>query len=69
MLNQDTKQREIILDQGRCHGCMGCHEMCPALIGWDEENDRPILKKNKATEEEIQEAMACCPKDCFELGE
>jgi ferredoxin len=48
---------------------MGCVEMCPDIVGWDAETERPYLKHQDATEEEIQDAMACCPKDCFEFAD
>ncbi|MGE4292162.1 MAG: ferredoxin [Desulfovibrio sp.] len=67
-MHEDTQKRPLILHLERCHGCMGCAELCPAVVGWDEDNERPFLKRLEVTEGEIQEAMACCPKDCFEFS-
>jgi ferredoxin len=61
--------REIGLDLGRCHGCMGCVELAPELFEWDDDNDQPRLRKGRATEEEVREVMACCPKDCIFLAD
>lgn len=60
---------EILLDLGPCHGCSGCHEMCPEIFGWDDDNDRPYLKRPDATEEEIREALSLCPKECIQLAD
>ncbi|MDD4732986.1 MAG: ferredoxin [Desulfovibrio sp.] len=68
-MTETNIQRPICLDLGRCHGCMGCVEMCPDIVGWDTETERPYLKRQDATEAEIQDAMACCPKDCFEFAD
>lgn len=68
-MSDNKKLRPINLDLGRCHGCMGCVEMCPNVVGWDEENERPFLKRHEASEDEFQEALACCPKDCFEFAD
>lgn len=67
MSTSETK-RPLTLDLSRCHGCMGCVEMCPEVVGWDEANQRPFLKRLEVSEEEIREAMANCPKDCFEFA-
>ena len=61
------QEQEIILDLGPCTGCTGCHELCPKIFGWDENTDRPCLKRTTATPEEIRDAMAACPGDCIEL--
>lgn len=65
----ETKTHEIGLDLGRCHGCMGCVELNPEIFEWDENNDQPHLLKGRASEEEIQEVIACCPKDCIFLAD
>lgn len=68
-MNDTNRKRPLSLDLGPCHGCMGCVEMCPEIVGWDDETERPYLKRQEATEEEIRDAMSCCPKDCFEFTE
>jgi hypothetical protein len=68
-MSESENKRHVTLNLEHCHGCMGCVEMCPEVVGWNDANDRPYLKRLDVTEEEIQEAMACCPKDCFEFEE
>ena len=60
-------EREIILDLGTCTACTGCVELCPDIFGWDENTDRPYLKRTRATPEELQDVIAVCPGDCISL--
>lgn len=57
--------REITLDTGRCNGCLGCVGLNPDVFGWDENLGLPFLKRDRATPEEINEALTCCPKQCI----
>ena len=63
------EQREIILDLGPCTACTGCRELCPEIFDWDENTDRPCLKRSTATEEELRDIVASCPGDCISLLE
>ncbi|WP_243546812.1 ferredoxin [Pseudodesulfovibrio tunisiensis] len=66
-MNDKTNEhlREIGLDLGECHACQACAELNPEIFEWDETLDRPVVKKSHVTEEEVREAMSCCPKDCI----
>lgn len=62
-----TEKREVSINLAECNRCMGCVDMCPELFEWDDENDCPVLKRTEANEEEVREALTCCPSDCIEL--
>lgn len=65
MSQNDT--HEVGLDLGNCSCCMGCVELNPDVFAWDDNLDQPQLLKSEATEEEMQDVVACCPKDCIYL--
>ncbi|MBU1610637.1 MAG: ferredoxin [Proteobacteria bacterium] len=68
-MSHTETSKEIGLDLAHCSCCQGCVEINPDIFEWDDNNDMPHLLKDKATEEELQEIMACCPKDCIYLLE
>lgn len=61
-------EHDILFELSECNNCMGCIDLNPEIFGWDENTDRPYLKKNKATEDEIRDALSCCPGDCISLA-
>ncbi|WP_147821126.1 ferredoxin [Salidesulfovibrio onnuriiensis] len=62
-----TQLREVSLEPMACNGCRGCIELNPDIFGWDDLSDRPFLITDKADEEDIRDAMTCCPGDCISL--
>lgn len=56
---------EVLLDLSRCNACSGCAGVCPEIFGWDEDMERPYLKRHFATHDEVREAIALCPKRCI----
>lgn len=63
------REHEIILDTGRCSGCLGCVGLNPDIFDWDDTLGLPTLKRDRATAEEIHDALVCCPKQCISLGD
>ncbi len=63
----NKKEQEIGLDLADCSSCQGCVELTPDIFKWDENLDQPQLLKSHATQEKMQEIIACCPKDCIFL--
>jgi len=61
----DETLHEVLLDPSRCNACTGCSEICPEVFGWDDDMERPVLKRQLATHEEVREAIALCPKRCI----
>jgi ferredoxin len=61
----DTQKKEIGLDLSACNGCTGCIDLNPDIFGWDDNTERPFLIKSEATEEEIADAIMCCPGECI----
>jgi len=64
-MTKHSKKRHVELDLGTCNGCQGCVDLNPDIFAWDEATDRPLVVKAKATLEEIQDALNCCPGDCI----
>lgn len=61
------KKKEIILDLSECNSCTGCTDLNPEIFGWDDDQNKPFLKRFEATEEEIRDSISCCPGDCISL--
>lgn len=62
---QNDMHHEVLLDLSRCNACSGCCEICPEIFEWDEDQERPCLKRQEATHDEVREAIALCPKRCI----
>ena len=56
---------DVFIDLSRCNACTGCSEICPEVFGWDPDLERPYLTRQKATHDEVREAIALCPKRCI----
>lgn len=58
----------ISIDDYLCKGCGACAMEEPEIFIVDEENDR-VLAKDEPVEltEDIERAIAYCPKDCIEI--
>jgi ferredoxin len=58
----------ISIDDYRCKGCGACAMEEPKIFTVDDENDR-IVAKDEPVEltEDIERAIAYCPKDCIEI--
>jgi len=62
---QNAAQHEVLMDLSRCNACSGCCEICPDIFEWDDDLERPNLRRHKATHDEVREAIALCPKRCI----
>jgi len=55
-----------VIDIRECSDCGTCLELCPAVF---RRNDVPgfieILELPEYPEDEIREAISCCPRDCI----
>lgn len=71
LLDDADQEPELVfsLYRGACKGCQACVELLPECFDWDEDDDKPVLKKDCAPESRIRECMAYCPEDCIELDE
>lgn len=61
-----TKTRKISVSWCGCKGCEVCSEAAPEYIGWDADNERPILLNEDVPEDVAQMLISYCPKDCIE---
>jgi ferredoxin len=46
---------------------MGCVEAAPEFFAYDEAADAVVVLRDRATAEDIREALNVCPKDCIIL--
>ena len=59
-------KRILIIDIGRCTECLGCLELAPEAIRYNEDTGcLEVIDLDRYPEEKIREAMKCCPKDCI----
>lgn len=62
--------RAPVIDMYECSDCGTCLEICPSVFKRNE--DTGIIEVAELPcypEEDIQEAISCCPKDCISLEE
>ena len=50
-----------------CNACMGCVEAAPEFFAYDEATDAVVILRDRATEDDVREALNACPKDCIIL--
>ncbi len=62
---QTDMHHEVLLDISRCNACTGCTEICPDIFEWDDDLERPSLRRQTATHDEVREAIALCPRRCI----
>jgi ferredoxin len=56
---------EVMVDPSECNACSGCCDICPDIFEWDQDLERPSLKRQFATHDEIREAISLCPRRCI----
>ncbi|MCF8144641.1 MAG: ferredoxin [Deltaproteobacteria bacterium] len=59
-------RRVPVIDIRECSDCGTCLELCPSVF-WKNEVSGiiEIRELPRYPEDEIREAMSCCPKDCI----
>jgi ferredoxin len=54
-----------VVDMKECTDCESCLHLCPEVFKRNEETGYiEIIALDQYPEEDIQEVMNCCPKDC-----
>ena len=55
-----------VIDSSECSDCESCVEVCPSVFRINEETGMiEAVELSQYPEEEIREAISCCPKDCI----
>ena len=55
-----------VIDISECTYCESCIEVCPTVFRINEETGiLEVAELSEYPEEEILEAISCCPKDCI----
>ncbi|MFC1823482.1 ferredoxin [Thermodesulfobacteriota bacterium] len=55
-----------VIDMYACSDCDACLGLCPAVFKRNEETGKIEVKELSVyPEEEVQEVINCCPKDCI----
>ena len=55
-----------VIDSSECSDCESCVELCPTVFKINEETGMiEAVELSQYPEEEIREAISCCPKDCI----
>ncbi len=62
-----TTLRGVSVNFACCHGCGACAETAPDIFEMDPDTDLPIILREEAPEEVLEQAMAYCPNDCIEM--
>jgi len=66
-MSETTTLKQVSVGLARCSGCGACASLAPEIFEMDPETEKPIIKKDEVTEEEVRQAMAYCPEDCIEI--
>ena len=65
---KDSKMNQVapVIDISECSDCESCVELCPSVFRINEETGIiEAVELSQYPEEEIREAISCCPKDCI----
>jgi ferredoxin len=55
-----------VINISECTYCESCIEVCPTVFQINEETGiLEVVELSQYPEEEIREAISCCPKDCI----
>jgi ferredoxin len=57
--------RKFYIDQDECISCGACVDSCPDVFQMNDDNLAEIYNATGASEEEIQDAIDCCPVTCI----
>ena len=66
MKDSNTTQTAPVIDIRECSDCGTCLELCPTVFRKNEASG--IIEARELSqypEEEIREAISCCPKECI----
>jgi ferredoxin len=66
-IKADKTRRVPVIDMSVCTDCESCLELCPSVF--KRNNDTGLIEVVELSEypqQEIQEVINCCPKDCIE---
>ncbi|MFP4071227.1 MAG: ferredoxin [Desulfovibrionales bacterium] len=55
------------LDVECCIGCEACHELCPEVFGFNEDDEKAFLITDTGPRECLEEAASTCPEECIEV--
>ncbi|MBG0776716.1 MAG: ferredoxin [Desulfovibrionaceae bacterium] len=63
----NSEQCRISLSLGGCKGCEACVSLEPECFEWNEDTERPVLKRDCLDREAAQQLVSYCPKDCISI--
>jgi ferredoxin len=66
-MSDDTVQ--VSLDVECCMGCEACHELCPDIFGFNNEEEKAFLITETGPRDCIEEAASSCPDECISFEE
>jgi ferredoxin len=59
-----------VIDLGKCNECESCLEVCPAVFRRNKETGLiEVIDLPEYPEDDVEEAMSLCPKDCITWDE
>jgi ferredoxin len=54
-----------VVDMSQCNMCEGCVEVCPETFQISEGGYIEVIELETYSEECVQEAISCCPRECI----
>jgi len=58
---------KIEIDEEECIGCEACVELCPAVFGFNDDEEKAYVIEGADEEADcVDEAIASCPSECIE---
>lgn len=63
-------KRILYIDLGRCSECLGCVEIAPSIFFYNEQTGcMEVVDNIDYPEDDVNEAIKNCPKDCIRWDE
>lgn len=56
---------KVVVDQNNCISCGLCVSTCPAVFRFDISGKSEAYSTTGASENEVQQAIDCCPVQCI----
>jgi len=58
--------KQVEIDQDECIGCEACVELCPAVFGFDDDEEKAFVIDGADPDSDcIEEAIGSCPAECI----
>ena len=59
-------RRILVINMGECNDCESCLDLCPSVFRRNVETGRiETVELEEYPEDEIQEVINCCPRNCI----